>query len=320
MLRHAIVAGYASIAFLAFATTASEAQTRTLRTIVASGAGGTTDTLARVTAAQIERTRKVTTMVENRPGAGSIIGTEAVARMAGDGDTLLITASGFLINPILRKVNYDPLGDFTPICHLVSAPAIVAVSAASPYKTLEDLIKAAKSEPGKLTLGTPGPGSSHHILFEGIKQKAAIDMIYVAFRGTSKAVAAMLGDHLTAVLSDYGSLAAPLQSGQIRALAVSSPERMEAMPDVPTLEESGIEGLNIQSWFGIVAPAKLGPGVADELIGWYRAAMADQEATAKLATLQLTPKPICGADFGKFLKDAAATFGEIIQSADIKVK
>jgi len=320
MLRHPIIAGCAALALIAFALPAAEAQTRTIRTIVPFGPGGATDAVARVLAAHIERTQKVSTVIENRPGAGSIIATDAVARMAGDGNTLLIVATSFLTNPMLRKVNYDPMADFTPICHLVSTPAVITVSASSPYKTLDDLIKAAKAQPGKLSLGTPGPGSSHHILFEGFKQRAKVDITYVPFQATSKAISAALGDHLTAVLSDYGSLAGPLESGQLRALAVSSPERMKAMPDVPTLEEAGLPGLGLQSWFGIVAPAKLGGGIADELIGWYRAALADKDATAKLRALQLEPTPICGAEFETFLRTTGETFETIIKSANIKMK
>jgi len=322
MKNRTCLAGFASIALIALAATATQAQTRTIRTIVPFGPGGVPDVVARAIGDYIGRTHKVTTVVENRPGAGSIIATDAVKRMAGDPDALLMTASSFLINPHLRKVNYNPLTDFTPICHLVSQEALIAVSGESPYKTLDDLIKAARAEPGKLSAGAPGPGSSHHLVFEGLKQRAKIDMTYIPYPGTGQAVSGTLGGHVTAVLSAYSSLAPQLKSGQLRALAIASlsGERMAALPDVPTLQEAGFSGLGLESWFGVVAPAKLPKAAADELIAWHKEALADKTIAAKLTALQLNPKPICGNDYAKFLQDTGNTFGEIIRGAKLNVQ
>ena len=316
------LAGLVSIALLAVSTGFAEAQSRTVRTLVPYGPGGVPDTVARAIGEYIAKTHKVTTLVENRPGAGSIIATDAVARMAGDSDTLLMTASSFLINPHLRKVNYDPIKDFTPICHLVTQEAMIAVSGDLPYKTLDDLIKAAKADPGKLSAGAPGPGSSHHLVFEGLKQRAKIDMTYIPFGGTGQAVSATLGGHVTAVLSAYSSLAPQLKSGQLRALAIASlaGERMKALPDVPTFDEAGFPGLGLESWFGVVAPAKLQKGAADQLIAWHREALADPATAARLEKLELNARPICGDDYAKLLKETDSTFGEIIRGAKLKGK
>jgi len=295
---------------------------QTVRTIVPFGPGGAPDTIARVLAEHISKAHDVTMIVENRPGAGAIIGTDAVARMTGDGNTLLVIASGFLANPHLRKVKYDPLADFTPICNLVSSPAVLAVNAKSPYKSLDDLVKAAKAEPGKLSLGAPGPGSSHHLVFEGFKEQAKIDMTYIPYQGTGPATNATLGGHVTAVLSDYGSLAPQLMAGQLRALAVASAsgKRAEALPDTPTFDEAGFTGIGLESWFGIVAPAKLPEGAAKKLIGWYQEALNNKEATSRLVALRLVPTPICGDDHGTFLKTTGDAFGKIIKSANIQIK
>ena len=320
MLKRTFIATCATAAVLVAAATASQAQT--VRTIVPFGPGGAPDTIARALAEHISKEKNVTMVVENRPGAGAIIGTDAVARMAGDGNTLLVIASGFLANPHLRKVKYNPLEDFTPICNLVSSPAVLAVNSKSPYKTLDDLIKAAKAEPGKLSLGTPGPGSSHHLVFEGFKEQAKIEMTYVPYQGTGPATAATLGGHVTAVLSDYGSLAPQIEAGQLRPLAVAtnSGKRTDILPDTQTFDEAGFKGIGLESWFGIVAPAKLPKGAAEKLIGWYEEALQDKQATAKLVALRLIPKPICGADHAKFLKETGEAFSKIIKSANMQMK
>jgi len=322
MLRRSIIASCTSLALLASALTAAEAQTQTIRVIVPYGPGGAPDTVARALADHIARTHNVTIVVENRPGAGSLVATEAVARMAGDGNTLLMTASAFLANPHMRNTKYDALKDFTPICNLVTTPAVLAVSDKSPYKSLEDLIEAAKSEPGKLSLGSPGPGSSLHLVFEGFKQLTKVDMTYVPYQGTGPAVTATLGGHVSAVLSDFGSLAPQLQSGDLRPLATATAtgKRAAELPDIQTFHEAGLPGIGLESWFGIVAPAKLPEGAAKRFIGWYQEALKSKEATSKLVALRLTPTPICGDDHGQFLKTTSDAFGRIIKSANIQMK
>ena len=163
----------------------------------------------------------------------------------------------------------------------------------SPYKTLDDLIKAAKAEPGKLSLGTPGPGSSFHLLIEGFKEQAKVNMTYVPYPTTGPAVTATMGGHVTAVLSDYGSLAPQLQAGQLRpiAAATASGKRADILPDTQTFDEAGFPGIGLESWFGIVAPAKLSKERAETMIGWYREALKSKAATAKLVALRLTPIP-----------------------------
>lgn len=313
-------AGCLLAALLAVSAATASAQTRTIRIIVPFGPGGGPDTVARVLGEQIAKAQRVSVVVENRPGAGSIIGTEAAMRAAPDGNTLLMVAPSFLVNPHVRKVGFQPLKDFEPICNLVTAPPVFAVQNSSPHRSMKGLIEAARSKPGAVSVGSPGPGSTHHLIVEAVKQATKADITYVPFPTTPPAITAALGGHVTSVLSDYGSLAPQLQGGKLRALAVAAPKRMEVMPDVPTLAEVGVPGLEMQIWFGVVAPGKPPKKVSEELIAWFRAALNTKTAKEKLASLRFVAAGRCGADFAAHLRHEYELVGRIIREANIKVK
>jgi tripartite-type tricarboxylate transporter receptor subunit TctC len=189
---------------------------RTIKIVVAVPPGGNTDIVARVLADQIGRAHGPTMVIENRPGAGSAIATEAVARAAPDGNTLLLAGNSFVVNPHLRKVNYDPLASFEPICYLVTSPTVIVVNAASPYRTLADLIAAARAKPGELTLASVGPGSAAHIAIEVLKRVADVNLTFVPYPGTAPAINALLGQHVTSVLANVTDVVEQVKAGQLR--------------------------------------------------------------------------------------------------------
>ena len=195
--------------------------------------------MARVLAEQINRAQGVTVLVENRPGAGTAIATDFVARSAPDGNTLLITNPAFLINPHLRPQNYDPMTSFEPICNIVNFPLFVVVAASSPYRKLVDLIDVARAKPGALTFASAGPATASHIALEALRHAAGIEVTYVPYTGTAPAITALLGGHVMAVYADYTSVAEQLKTGALRALSVGSRKRFEGIPGVPTVIESG---------------------------------------------------------------------------------
>src|SRR5262249_52877048 len=176
-------------------------------------------------------------VIEPRPGAGTMIGTEAVARAPADGKTLLINAPFLLIAPHLRKLSFDPITALDPICYLVSSPGVLAVNAASPYRTFADLMEAVRTRPGEFTFASAGPGTTHHVGFEKLKRDAGLDFIYVPFSGGGPAINALLGNHVTAVLAEYAPLSEHLKAGTLRPLAVTSTARIATLPDVPTIAE-----------------------------------------------------------------------------------
>jgi tripartite-type tricarboxylate transporter receptor subunit TctC len=293
---------------------------RTIKIVVAVPPGGITDILARLLGDQIGRTQGSTILVENRPGASGVIGTEAVARAAPDGNTLLIAANPFVINPQMRKVNYDPLTSFEPICYLTNTPTVIVVNSASPYRTLVELLQTARTRPGQLTLASIGPGSPYHLSFEMLKRAAKVDMTFVPYPGNAPAVNALLGDHVTSMFGTYPDVAEQLKAGNLRALAVASSSRIEALPDVPTVAESGYKDYEVAVWFGLLAPAKTPKSTISLLAGWFTAAMQVPEVKAKLAIQGLDPVGVCGADFGAFLRKQYDDYGRIIYEANIKAE
>ncbi len=296
------------------------AQARTVRIIVPSTPGGGADILARLLAEQIGRTQGITMVVENRPGAGNTIGTEAVSRAAPDGNTVLITTPEFVINPHLRKLSYHPITSFEPICYLVRSLQVIVVNAASPNRTLGDLLAAARSKPGELTIASTGPASSPHIAIEKLKRLANADFLYVPYPGTGPAVNALLGQHLTAVFASYPNVSEQLAAGSLRAIAVASKARMEQMPDVATVEESGFKDFAADIWFGVVAPAGTPKDIAGQLGQWFLAALQTPEIKSKLSVQGLFPVGTCGGDFDAFTRREYEEYGRAIRDASIKAQ
>jgi tripartite-type tricarboxylate transporter receptor subunit TctC len=292
-------------------------QTRPIKFVVPYPAGSPSDVLARVLAEEIGRTRGVTMLVENRPGASGTIGTEAVAGALPDGNTLLSISPTFVIDPRLRKASYDPLTSFEPICHLTNAPTVIAVSSDSPYRTLHDLLDAARTMPDALTLAGVGPASSVHIGFVMIAHAANVKMTFVPYAGPGPAVNALLGGHVTSVFVPYPAVAGLLNAGKLRALAISSRTRFEALPDVPTVAESGFRGYEMDIWFGVVAPAKTPNATSSRLADWFSAALQASAVKAQLAVQGLYPVGICGTEFAAMIREKNEEYGRVIRDANI---
>jgi tripartite-type tricarboxylate transporter receptor subunit TctC len=289
---------------------------RTVKLVVPVAPGGTSDTLARLLADQIGRTHGVTMVVENRPGAGTVIATEAVS----DGNTVLWVASSFLINPSLKKLSYDPLTSFEPICQLVRSPHLVVVNDASPYHTLADLLDAARTKPGELTMASNGPATGQHVAFEMLKRAADINMIYVPYSGGPPAINALLGNHVTAAIADHGDMDEQLKARKLRPLAIASRARIEQLPNVPTIAESGYKDYEVEGSLGIVAPAKTPKASVAQLIDWFAAALQTPMVTASLEKMGLIAVRNFGTDFADYLRKRYDEYGRIIREANMKAR
>jgi len=292
----------------------------TIKIIVPSTAGGGADTLARLLGDQISRKQGQTIVVENRPGASNTIGTEAVARAAHDGNTVLVTTPEFVIHAHLKKLNYDPLTSFESVCYLVKSPQLIVVNTASPYRTLANLLDGARVKPGELTIASAGPASSPHIAIEALKHTAGVNMNYIPYQGSTPAVNALLGGHVTAVMASYPNVAELVNTGKLRALATGTAARIEPLPDVPTIAESGFKDFEADIWFGLVAPAKTPSGALSQLADWFTTALKDPEVTPKLATQGLFPVGICGAAHAAFTQKQYDDYGRAIREANIKAQ
>jgi tripartite-type tricarboxylate transporter receptor subunit TctC len=287
-----------------------------IRIIVPLPAGGGVDVVARELADAIARTTGATFVIENRPGAGTIIGTEAAARAAPDGNTLLLVPNSFVVAPQLHKVNYDALTGFAPICSLVATPTVLVVSPASPYRTLGNFIAAAQAAPGKLTVASVA-GAALQVTFAMLQQAAHIETTFVSYPGTPPAVTALLGGHVDAAYSDFPTVAEQIKSGALRALATGARTRLDALPNVPAVAELGYPGYEADIWYGLFAPAKTPPTATTRLAGWFAAALQQPAIKAKLAAQGLRPVGMCGAGFEDYVRRQYRDYGDVIRKADI---
>ena len=282
--------------------------------------GGGVSVLARLMADYFTQTQGVTALVENRPGGGTVIATEAVSRAPADGDTILMTANSFTINPHLRKLNYDPLSSFTPICLLVRTPTAIVVESASPFRTFAELISAARAKPGELTIASVGPTTSFHLGIEVLKRVAGINMTYVPYPGNTPAITALLGGHVTAVFANYPEFDELLKAGKVRALATGAQTRIESLPDVPTVAESGYKGYDVETVIGLVVPDKTAKDTVSQLRDWSTAALRNPDISRKLTAQGLYPVAMCGEEYGVYLRKQYEEYGRIIREANIKAQ
>ncbi|MGO8922965.1 MAG: Bug family tripartite tricarboxylate transporter substrate binding protein [Xanthobacteraceae bacterium] len=315
-----LAAAAASCIFLAADQSARAQIARTIRIVVPYAPGGAADIVARLMADQAGRTGGVTMVVENRPGAGGAVGTETVARATPDGTTLLVVSTPFLIDPLLRKLNYDPLHSFAPICNLVSAPTLIVVNSVSPYRTLAELLDDARARPGQITMASIGPASSFQLGFEMLKRAAKVDMTFVPYPGNAPALSAVLGQQVTSMFATLPNVSEYLKAGKLRALAVGNRTRAEPLPDVPTVVESGYGDFDIDAWFGAFAPAATPEPAIKEVEHLFTAALQDTSVKEKLSVQGLFPTVACGNDFAAYLRKQNDEYSRIITEANIKAE
>jgi tripartite-type tricarboxylate transporter receptor subunit TctC len=239
---------------------------RIIKIVVPFAPGGGTDVIARALAQEMAKDLGGSVIIENRPGAGTIIGTQAVAASEPDGYTLLMGTFANAVNPSLNaKLPYDAHGAFAAVSLLARSFNIVVVNPASPVKSIADLIAAAKKEPGKLTYGTYGTGTSAHLAGELFKHMAGVKLTAVPYKGAAPSITDLLGGQIDVIFTTVASAASLVAAGQLRAIAVTSAERSAAFRELPTVSEAGVPGYAAEAWYGLYAPAKTPPDIIDRL-------------------------------------------------------
>src|SRR5471032_97268 len=307
------------LALLAPAAMAQGLAGKTVRIIVPYTAGGAGDVLARVLGQSISEATGLTIVVEDKPGASSMIGSDYASRATPDGTTILLVENPFILSAVLHPVgHYDPVKTFDPICYLADTPAVLAVSATSDIKTLADFVAAAKAKPGALSYGSTGPASTVHIAAELWKRAAGIDVTYAPFPGSPPAMQAVMGGHITAVIANYSDLKSQLSAGGLRPLAVPAAKRAESLPDVPTLEELGYKNIEGAVWFGFVAPAGTPKDILAQFIAYFTAAIKIPDVKSKLNAQGLFISVTCGDQFGKFIAAETDKYTRLTREFDIK--
>jgi tripartite-type tricarboxylate transporter receptor subunit TctC len=292
---------------------------RIVKIVVPFAPGGGTDVIARTLAQEMSKDLGVSVIIENKPGAGTIIGTESVATSAGDGYTLLMGTFANAVNPSLyAKLPYDPHKDLVPIALVARSFNIVVVNPAAPIKSIADLIAAAKAEPDRLSYGTYGTGTSAHLAGELFKHMAGVNLTTVPYKGAAPAITDLIGGQIQVMFTTVASCASLVEAGQLRALAVTSAERSPAFPQLPTVSEAGVPGYDAQAWYGLFAPAKTPPEIVDRL-NKSAAVAVKSEAFKRLSVnegLTLVASPPDELD--RYFHAEEARWRKVIESAGIK--
>jgi tripartite-type tricarboxylate transporter receptor subunit TctC len=299
---------------------AQEFPSKPIRLVVPFAAGGGTDLLARMLAKEMTGSLGQSVVVENVAGAGGSIGAAQVARAPADGYTLMMGTPGTVhINPAMNpNVKYDPDRDFIPIGHFSESPSILVVNVDSPWKTVKDVLDAARSKPGELNYGSAGVGSSTHLNTELFMLLADIKMTHIPYRGTAPAITDLRGGRLQLQLENLPAVLAAVRDNQLRAIAVGSPARSKLLPELPTIAESGVPGYESSSWTGLFAPAGTPAAVVARLEQAVRLAAKNPEVVATLGKMGAEPVGTGSAEFKVFLERNRKLVERTVQAANMK--
>ena len=283
-------------------------------------AGGTTDILARLIGQKLGPALGTTVIIDNRPGAGGNIGSELVARAAPDGYTIMGgTISSHSINASLYKLSYDPLKSFAPITLIGTNANVLVVNPASPVHSVKELIAAAKAKPGSLSFASAGNGTSQHLSAELFKTMAGIDMVHIPYKGSAPAIQDVIGGQVP-LMFDTTVVASPfIQSGKVRALAVTSAKRVATLPDVPTMAEAGVPGYEVVSWQAMFAPAGTPPAIVQRLQTEVAAILKQPEVQERLAKLGVDPSGMAPQQLAEFQAAEIAKWAKVVKAANVKV-
>ena len=296
--------------------------TKPARIVVPFAAGGAVDQLARILAKNLSEDPGwgQPVLVENRPGGGAMIGTDHVAKSAPDGHTIGLVAASYVIQPILQsKMPFDIFKDLQPVTLATWQPHVLVVHPSVPAQSVKDLIGYAKANPGKLGFASVGPGSGQHLSGETFKSMAGVDIVHVPFSGSAPAVNAMLGGHVGMMIGALPDVQPHIRSGKMRVLAVASLQRVDSMPDVPTVSESGLKGFESIAWFGFFAPSAVPRPVIGQIHAGLTRQMQKPDVREQLVGLGMNVRASTPEEYGAVLKSDYAKFSRVAKLANVKI-
>ncbi|MCC7083255.1 MAG: tripartite tricarboxylate transporter substrate binding protein [Burkholderiales bacterium] len=297
---------------------AQDFPTRVVRIVAPFSAGGSTDVLTRLTAAQLSNRWNQSVVVENRVGASGRIGAEHVAKnVPADGYTLLVAGAPHAIGvSLFRKINYDLEKDLVAIANIATFPSVIVVHPSMPVRSARELIALAKKHPGEIAFGSPNLGSPNHLAMELFKTMAGIDMLHVPYKGGSgQMMGDLLGGQIQLASMGFPPAVPQIKAGKLRALAVSSLKRSPALPDVPTVDESGLRGFHVESWYGVFGPAATPKNIVSKIHADMQAVLAGDEMKARLAPLGAEPSFMSSADFAKFVHAEIVKWAKVVKTS-----
>jgi tripartite-type tricarboxylate transporter receptor subunit TctC len=319
--RHVIATSAAALVAASWPARAQKWPTRFIRLVVPFPPGGGTDAVGRILATRLSEMWGQQIVIENRGGAGSNIGTELVARADPDGHTILFSAIGHAINRfIYPSLPYDSVADFAPITLISLFPNVMAVPNSSPAKSVRDVIALAKADPGRLTYGTSGIGSSPHLTTELFCRMAGITMTHVPYRGAGPALTDFIAGRIDVMFNTAGAMIPHIRSGQMRGLAVSGRERLAAAPELPTVAEAGLPGFDVAGWYALFAPAKTPAEIVARMSADAQAVLREPAIRTKLEELGLVVVGSTGEELAAHLKAEMEKWGPVIKDANISIQ
>jgi tripartite-type tricarboxylate transporter receptor subunit TctC len=293
-----------------------------IRLVVPYPPGGGTDFFARTLSAKLSENLGQQVVVENRPGAATIIGAEAVAKSAPDGYTILLgDTATFAVNPSLyKKLPYDPLKSFEPISLTGRFALLLVVHPSVQANSVAEWIALARAKPGALNYASPGPGSPHHLAMELLRQRADVTLVHVPYKGAAPAMQELLGGQIPTMFLDFAAGAPQIKAGKIRALAVASPKRLATMPDLPTIAESGLAGYEAWAWQGLVAPAGTPQEIIAKLGSEYARAINDAGVRQKIVDAGIDPLQSSPQEFSGYIRSEQAKWAKVVKDGNITVE
>jgi tripartite-type tricarboxylate transporter receptor subunit TctC len=310
-----------ALALAALPAGAQDYPTKPVRFIVPYAAGGSSDIIARLYGQRLSETLGQTFVVDNRPGAGGMIGTDILAKSPADGYSLILQDMPHTINPaVYGKVPYDPVKDFTPITLVARAPQWLFVHPAIPARTVKEIIALAKAQPGKLKIGSAGNGSGTHLMAELFMRGGGIELTHVPYKGAGPAVTATVGGEMNAVFTSMPAAVTFVQAGRLRPVGVTTLKRHPSHPEVPTFEESGVANMVLHHWFGVLAPAGLAKPVKAKLTREFTAAVSHPAIVERYRALILEPATTTPEEFRKLIETDLARWGKVVREAGIKAQ
>jgi tripartite-type tricarboxylate transporter receptor subunit TctC len=294
--------------------------TKQVRIIVPFAPGGLNDVVGRMLAQHLTEKFGRQVIVENRTGAGGVVGTELVAHSPKDGHTLLVVSIAHAVNPWLYQLNYDPSKSLVPIAPVLSSQNALAVNLDLPVKSLKDFLDLARQQPGKIQYASGGVGGALHLAMELFKITAGVDLLHVPFRGAGPAVIDVIGGHTKAINATISTLSSHIRGGKLRAIGVSGNKRSDVLPDVPTIEEGGVPGYDAGNWIGIAAPAGTPAPIVERLHKEISAMLDLPDVQKQIASdgseiLRMSP-----SEFAKYMDDEMAKWGKVVKTAGIKAQ